>query len=59
MVNIGIGFLLIIDGIVLFVSIFLLNAKKIIDRIFQDLGDFFRDELFLEMKDILHRLRRP
>ena len=59
MINVGISFLFIIDGIDLFVSMFLLDSKKIVNRILQDFSDFFRDKLFLYLKDNLHRLRRP
>ena len=46
-VDVGIGFLFIIDGIDIFISMFLANSIQIVDRIIKYLHDFFGDELFL------------
>lgn len=46
-VDIGIWFLFVIDGLDILICVFLSYAEKIVDRIVHDLHHFLRDELFL------------
>ena len=51
-VDVGIGLLLGVDDVVLLVGGFLSDAEQVVDCIVEDLGDFLRDELFLNHEQV-------